>query len=46
MKTLKRAALLLLTAALIAPLAVQSIGCKGDVDGDGADLEIGDTDSM
>ena len=42
MKTLKRYGLMLIVAMCIAPLAVHSIGCEGDVDDDGADFEIGD----
>ncbi len=42
MKTLKRYGLMLIIAACIAPLAVHSIGCEGDVDDDEASFEIGE----
>ncbi len=41
MKLLKRLGLLLIVALVIAPLATQSIGCRGEVDDDGMDLEVG-----
>ena len=41
MKTLKRYGLMLIVAAVIAPLAVQSIGCKAESDpGEGEILDV------
>ncbi len=40
-KIIKRFGLLLLVGALVSPIALTS-GCEGDVDGDGASLEVGD----
>lgn len=43
MKTiLKRFGLALLAAIAIAPMATLTAGCEGDVDEDGASLEVGE----
>ena len=42
MKTLKRLGLMSIVALLVAPLAVQSIGCKSELSEDGVDVEVGD----
>ena len=42
MKTLKRLAFLLMLAAFVAPVALQSAGCSAEADEEGVDLEVGD----
>lgn len=39
---MKRFSLLLLLALILIPLTTVNVGCRGEVDDDGAELDVGD----